>query len=161
MLRDLLDVEKITSIIAVLSIFIEISPIKIKPISLILRWVANCVNKEIHSKLNDIEKITTENRNTIDVMKKDIDDRFDNYEREKLLLQAERMRNQIINFAENIRLGRRYSCKQYEHILSQTSKYEKHCEDYNIENHYIESSVAFIKKNMNKCVYHDDEESEE
>ena len=43
---------RIAGVIAVLSIFIEITPVKINPISALLRWVGKQINKELIDKVN-------------------------------------------------------------------------------------------------------------
>ena len=58
------------------------------------------------------------------------------------------MRNEIINFAENLKLGRVYSEKQFEYILDVVSKYNMHCEKYKIKNHYIDDAHDIIKSEM-------------
>lgn len=149
-------ISMLAPIITVLSIFVEVTPFKIKPLSLILQWLSNVMNKEIRAKLNDIEIISAENRNNIKKMNENIETRFDGYERANLKQQAEQMREHIIYFSENIKLGRRYSCKQFEYILGLISKYEKHCDINNIPNHYIDEVVKFIEKSHLKCVFNED-----
>ena len=60
------------------------------------------------------------------------------------------MRKEIINFAENLKLGRIYSSKQFEYILDVTAKYYEHCERFNIKNHYIEEAHNFIRNEVQK-----------
>ena len=60
------------------------------------------------------------------------------------------MRKEIINFAENLKLGRVYSSKQFEYILGVTAKYYEHCERHNIKNHYIEEAHNFIRNEVQK-----------
>ena len=134
-----------------LSILIEFNrKIPFHPLSNAVRWMGNILNREILTKLDDIERATQTNSQAIDSVRNDMESRFDAYDRQEKERQAVDMRSEIVNFAENLKLGRIYSDKQFEYILGVISKYYEHCEKYSIKNHYIDEAHSFIRSEVRK-----------
>ena len=149
LLVDLTDISKvihiITPFITILSVVVEVAPIKINPWTVIFKYVGGIINRGVYKKLDAIEGATQRNAQAIEDIRADMESRFDAYDRQDKELQAIGMRNEIINFAENLKLGRIYSEKQFEYILDVISKYYIHCEKYSIKNHYIDEAHDFIR----------------
>lgn len=148
-LQDLTDVSRvihiITPFLTILSVVVEIAPIKINPWTAIFKYIGGIINRGVYKKLEDIERATQVNSQTIESVRLDVEARFDAYDKQDKEQQAVSMRNEIINFAENLKLGRIYSEKQFEYILDVISKYYIHCEKYSIKNHYIDEAHDFIR----------------
>lgn len=151
-LQDLSDVSRvihiITPFLTILSVVVEVAPIKINPWTAIFKYVGSIVNRGVYKKLDAIEGATQRNAQAIEDIRSDMESRFNAYDKKEKELQAVGMRNEIINFAENLKLGRVYSEKQFEYILDVVSKYNMHCEKYKIKNHYIDDAHDIIKSEM-------------
>lgn len=130
-------------IITGLSIFIEISPVKISPLTMLFNWIGEVM-------LKDLKAMVLNNTKNLEAFKNETNRRFDLYERQKIEQKAADMRNEIINFSENLRLGRAYSAKQYEYILDLTSEYYMYCENHKIKNHVIDEAHAYIREASRK-----------
>ena len=128
------------------SIFVEFTPIKFSPLTLLVKWIGKIINKDTEKRLGEIEKTQEENTKSIGELKDYIELRFDEHERADLNRQAVDMRNEIINFAENLKLGRIYSEQQFEYILDKISEYHEHCQRYDIKNHYIDEAHEIIRE---------------
>lgn len=138
----------ITPFITILSVVVEVAPIKINPWTVIFKYIGGIINRGVYKKLDDIEGATQRNTRAIEDIKAEIESRFNDYDKQDKEYQAVGMRNEIINFAENLKLGRVYSEKQFEYILDVVSKYNMHCEKYKIKNHYIDDAHDIIKSEM-------------
>lgn len=138
----------ITPLITILSVVVEVAPIKINPWTVIFKYVGGIINRGVYKKLDAIEGATQRNAQAIEDIKVEIESRFNDYDKQDKEHQAVGMRNEIINFAENLKLGRVYSEKQFEYILDVVSKYNMHCEKYKIKNHYIDDAHDIIKSEM-------------
>lgn len=153
-IKGLMDVsvflQMLTPLIFVLSVVVEITPIQINPWKALFRYIAGIINKDVYKKLVDLEEVAKKNTKSISDIKENVETRFDNYEKQRREQQAVDMRSEIINFAENLKLGRIYSSKQFEYILGVTAKYYEHCERYGIKNHYIEEAHEFIRSEVRK-----------
>ena len=135
-------IDRLPTIIAVLSVLFEISPIKFSPITIFIRWI----NKDTHAKLDEIEKL-----------KNDIDKRFNKYEYQEQVRHAEQIRERLDNFAENIKLGRKYSAKQLENMYRIKDEYDVHCHKYGIQNGYTDRAMMIIRNEYEKRELGNDE----
>ena len=149
LLVDLTDISKvihiITPFITILSVVVEVAPIKINPWTVIFKYIGGIINRGVYKKLDAIELATQRNAQAIKDIKAEMESRFNAYDKQDKEQQAVSMRNEIINFAENLKLGRIYSEKQFEYILDVISKYYIHCDTYKIKNHYIDEAHDFIR----------------
>lgn len=154
LLVDLTDISKvihiITPFITILSVVVEVAPIKINPWTVIFKYIGGIINRGVYKKLDAIELATQRNAQAIKDIKAEMESRFNAYDKQDKEQQAVSMRNEIINFAENLKLGRIYSEKQFEYILDVISKYYIHCEKYKIKNHYIDEAHDFIRTEARK-----------
>ena len=96
--------DKLPTIILLLSVFFEITPVKFSPITIFVKWFGNIINKETHERLRIIEETQDTQANTLESLKEYTEAKFDAYERTELERQAVDMRNEIINFSENLKL---------------------------------------------------------
>lgn len=106
-------------IIIALSLFIEITPVKINPLSTILRYIGNCMFSDVDKRLDAIERRMDEN-------------------------EIDRIRWEILNFANDCRRGRNPVKDEYEHIISQNSKYKSLIKKYDIANDVYTEEYNFI-----------------
>ncbi len=146
-------IDKLPTIIAVLSVLFEISPIKFSPITIFIRWI----NKDTHAKLDEIENATRKNAVQIENLKNDIDKRFNKYEYQEQVRHAEQIRERLDNFAENIKLGRKYSAKQLENMYRIKDEYDVHCHKYDIQNGYTDRAMMIIRNEYEKRELGNDE----
>ena len=101
------------------SIFIEISPIKINPLSRILKYIGNCMFSDVNCRLNEIEKQMDEN-------------------------EIDHIRWEILNFANSCRHNRNPGKDEFEHVIAQNAKYKKLIEKHKITNDVYTEEYKFI-----------------
>lgn len=131
----------------VVAVIVEFnSKIPFHPLSCAVRWMGGILNKETLEKLDELAMQAAENKQAAESLKRDMESRFNAYEKAINEQQAIGMRNLIINFAENLRLGRKYTVKQFERIFRIMSDYYTHCETHSIKNHYIEEEHEYIRE---------------
>ena len=123
---------------------------KFSPLTLLVKWFAKIINKETIIRLTSIEERQEAQAVAIEKLRGYTEERFDAQKRAGLEQQAVEMRNEIINFSENLKLGRTYSDKQFEYILGVISEYHEHCEKHQIHNHYIDEAHEFIRESARK-----------
>lgn len=98
----------IVGVVAALSIFIEITPVKINPISALLRWVGKQTNKDLMEKVNALEtKVSA-------LEKSDVID----------------CRVRILTFSDEIRRGVKHSKETFDQVLSDIDTYERYCTEH-------------------------------
>lgn len=126
---------RIAGVIAVLSIFIEITPVKINPISALLRWVGKQINKELMDKVNTLEtKVGA-------LEKSDVID----------------CRVRILTFADEIRRGVRHSEETFDQVLSDIDTYERYCTEHpDFMNNKTVAAKAKILDVYSECMDNND-----
>jgi hypothetical protein len=153
--------DKLPTILLLLSVFFEVTPVKFSPLTLLVKWFAKIINKETIIRLTIIEERQEAQAVAIEKLRDYTEERFDAQKRAGLEQQAVEMRNEIINFSENLKLGRTYSDKQFEYILGVISEYHEHCEKHQIHNHYIDEAHEFIRESARKQFQISTRESED
>lgn len=119
-----------TGIIFVLSIFIEITPIKFNPISKFLKWVGVKINGDVISKVDELE-IKLDSLNN---------------ELEESKAIARRIR--ILQFGDEVRSGVRHSQESFDQVLSDITFYQQYCDEHkSFENEKTVMTTAIIKDN--------------
>lgn len=136
--------------LTILGTIVEISPIKINPISFFLKLIGDIMLKDIKSIVENNTAEIKSFSEKLESFRTETNKRFDDYERDGIEQKAVDMRNEVINFAENLKLGRRYSDKQYEHIFDVISDYHEYCKKHEIQNHYIDEAHEIIRENARK-----------
>ena len=111
----------IWQIIVILSLFIEITPIKWNPLSSAFKWLGRKLTARIEDDLAAIHKEIEEN-------------------------EKDRIRWEILDFANSCRNGRKHTKDEYQHIMTLNDKYTKLLEKTHDKNGVFEAEYAFIKK---------------
>ena len=121
---------RIAGALAALSIFVEITPVKINPISSILRWIGKQTNKEVMEKMDTFEK-------KISALEKS--DAID-------------CRVRILTFADEIRRGVRHSKETFDQVLSDIDAYERYCTEHpDFKNNKTVAARAKILEVFSEC----------
>lgn len=89
----------VVSALAIFGITIEVSPIKISPLS----WLGNRMNGDLIKRIENLEK-------------------------ENIINKAERYRNEILSFANSCRNGKGHTVEEFDNIMDTIYKYENLCE---------------------------------
>ena len=97
-------------IVVIISIFIEITPIKINPVSNFLKWLGKKINGEIIDRFDALEKKVTNIESV-------------NNERNAISCRV-----RILQFGDEVRRGTRHSKENFDQILSDIDEYERYCE---------------------------------
>ncbi len=121
--------------IAALSVVVEIVPIKINPVSFILRWIGKRTNKELESKVDALSS------------------RVDELEKS----DAIDCRVRILAFADEIRRGVKHSKETFDQALSDIDTYERYCNDHpKFQNKKTVAANEKILAVYSECMDHND-----
>lgn len=120
----------IIGVIAALSIFIEITPIKINPVSHLLKWIGKQFNNDLMEKVNTLEKkvLALEESDVVDC------------------------RVRILTFADEIRRHIPHSRETFDQILSDIDTYEKYCNQHpDFKNNKTVTAQSIILEVYKEC----------
>ena len=115
-------------IVLALSLFIQITPIKLNPWSAIFKWIGNIITADTRK---DIKELKT----SVDEQQKAIDDN-----------EKDRIRWEVLDFANSCRNGRRHTTDEYYHIISLKTKYDDLLEKTGEKNGVFEAEYKYILK---------------
>lgn len=118
--------EHIALIIAAVSIFFEVSKIKVNPISFILRWVGKRMFEPFREKIEELERTIDENK-------------------------MDTIKWEILEFANSCRNNVRHTKDEFDHIIAQNDKYHKLLDKYKMENGVFDAEYAYILRLYKRC----------
>ena len=120
------------------SVFFEITPIKVSPIKAVLRWIGRAVNSEVLQRISGLETRADEQRKSIDYNEMD------------------RIRWEIFDFANECRNHVRHTKDEFQHIIDLNSKYHALLEKYGEENGVFDAEYEYILELYHKCQHEND-----
>ena len=100
-------VHNFVQVLLIFSIFIQITPIKWNPISSFVKWIGKLLTHDMNKKLESVEDSVEEIKSDIDANEKD------------------RIRWEILEFANSCRNGINHSHDEFRHISDLHDKYVK------------------------------------
>ena len=120
--------QHIIHILLVLSVFIQIAPIKINPWTSLIKWIGRSLTSNINDKLIKME-------NDLKSLSFDIDEN-----------EKDRIRWEVLDFANSCREGRRHSKDQFQHIITLNDKYKKLLKKTEDKNGVFDAQYDFIQR---------------
>lgn len=117
---------------------IQIAPIKINPWSALFKWVSKAITGDACSKIDGlVEKV-----NKID----GLITKMDSIEGNIAANEKDRIRWEILDFANSCRNGRKHTRDEYQHIIALNDKYRELLALTNDTNGVFEAEYEYIKK---------------
>lgn len=108
----------------ILTVFVEISPIKINPI----QWLGKRLNSSLLQKLEKVEK------------------KLDNH-------VAQSLRSKILNYQNSLLNNQIHTHEEWSEILKACEDYEEYCKANNIKNGYVDHAIKYINSQFDKALY--------
>lgn len=110
------------------SIVIEITPIKINPISWVLSWVGDRINDKLNKKIDAIDK------------------KLDNHIQIYTGRWVQELRGEILIFANECTRGINHSREQFEFVLKECDLYEEHITSTHQSNGVMVEAMSLIRR---------------
>ena len=127
------------------SLFIQIAPIKINPWSALLKWIGKLITGDACTKIDGlIEKV-----NKIDGLVQSVNNLktdINNINQDVMTNEKDRIRWEILDFANSCHNGRRHTRDEYRHIDKLNHKYIQLLEQTNDSNGEFEAEYDYIKE---------------
>lgn len=127
--------DNIWPILLGLSIFIQITPIKINPWSKLFEWIGSKINSDVKKDINTLTTTTKELKDTTEELEKNM------MENEK-----DRIRWEILDFANSCRNNRRHTKDEFQHIIDLNDKYIGLLKKTKDKNGVFEAEYEYVKK---------------
>ena len=128
----------LAGIIAILSVFIEIVPVKINPISALLNWIGKRTNLDLTTQFKQLKKEVEA-----------LSEKYDQIEQDNERRDAVECRVRILRFSDELRRGVDHSQESFEQTFEDIDFYEKYC----IEHPLFRNNKTVIANERIKAAY--------
>lgn len=115
------------TVVVVVSIFIQITPIKINPWSALFKWIGKTITDNACSKIDGLIK-------KVDKLENDVKNN-----------EKDRIRWEILNFANSCRNNRKHTRDEFQHIVALNDKYKRLLKETNDTNGVFEVEYNYIQ----------------
>lgn len=106
-------------VVVLFSVFFEIAPIKLHPITAVLGWIG--------------KKLTGDIRKDIADLREDVDQQ-----------RMASIRSLVLDFSNSCINGRKHTKEEFDHIIEENKTYKKLVERYDIENEVYKEAYEYI-----------------
>ena len=117
----------------VLSVVIQISPIKLNPWSKLLGWIGKIINAELLKKIEEQDAKFGNMQRIIDENEKD------------------RIRHEVLTFANQCRNHVKHTKDEFQHILAINKKYHDLLDNYHESNGVFDAEYEYILELYHDC----------
>lgn len=128
-------VHNIIQVALIISIFIQVTPIKINPWSKLFKWIGGLITAESDKKINQLIETTDEMQKNIKTLQQNMDEN-----------EKDRIRWEILDFANSCRNNQQHTKDEFQHIITLNDKYEKLLEITGDTNGVFEAEYRYIQK---------------
>lgn len=128
-------------VIMVLSL-VEISPIKINPWSVLIKWIAKLLG------ISDLKTEMVQVRDRMDELEKKIDNMKISEEEKEQLKEALAARRRILRFNDELLLKIKHSKEMFNDILKDITDYDNYCRTHP---DFVNQRAVFAEQNVGKA----------
>ena len=143
--------QHIVAIVLVLSVFFEISKIKLNPISSLMKWLFKPLRKDMDDMKteinNNIDSVRDEFKTEIESLKSQQQsdaNRIDSLIETNEMSEISRLRWEIIQFSNSLENNQKHIRDEYRHIKDDYKRYHTLIEKYNLNNGIIDEEMDKI-----------------
>ncbi len=127
-------IKQLFPLLAVASVFIEVSPIKVNP----LKWLLKSIGKEINGEIHNEIKLTKQELEKLAV-------RVDENE-------IDRIRYEILDFANSCKNGRKHTKDEFQHIIEINKKYHDILDMRKKSNGLVDIEYEYVLEVYKTCI---------
>ena len=121
---------------------VEISPIKINPWSMLIRWLARLLG------INDLKTEIVQVRDRMDELEKKIDSMKISNDEKNQLKEALAARRRILRFNDELLQKVKHSKEMFDDILSDIDNYDRYCRTHP---DFVNQKAVFAEQNVGKA----------
>ncbi|MBQ3109862.1 MAG: hypothetical protein IJC69_01805 [Clostridia bacterium] len=131
----------IVTAIGVLSVFVEVSKIKLNPWKMLFEFIGKSLNRDVKKELDSIKGLIKCQGESIREIEMMVD-----------MNEIKRIRAEIFAFADSCKMGEKHTEEAFLHIIDIHEDYEELIEKYNMTNGRITLDYDYVMKVYQDCV---------
>ena len=128
-----------------LSLVVQISPIKWNPWSSLLTWIGKMLTKNVMTEIEGIKSDLADVKAEQKRQEKESDEN-----------EMDRIRSEVLDFANSCRLRRRHTKEEFDHIFALNDKYQQLLEKTGQQNGRFEDAYEYIRVLYRRCMEQND-----
>lgn len=133
--------DNITVVVTVILAVIDIAPIKFNPIKAILKWLGKHFNAELKTEIDTIKADAKATKEKVEELERTVDNN-----------EMDRIRWEILGFANSCRCGTKHSKEEFDHIISLEAKYTDLLTKTDTTNGVFEEEYKYILELYHHCL---------
>ena len=127
--------------IGLLSIFVEVSKIKLNPWGKLFAFIGNSLNSGVKNELDNIKGLLEAQSEGLKELEMTVD-----------MNEIKRIRAEIFTFADSCRMGEKHTREAFSHIIDIHEDYEELIEKYGMTNGRINLDYDYIVGVFQECM---------
>ncbi|MBQ8540591.1 MAG: hypothetical protein IJ435_03845 [Clostridia bacterium] len=127
--------------IGILSIFVEISKIKLNPWGKLFEFIGSSLNRDVKNELDNIKGLLKSQSEGLKELEMTVD-----------MNEIKRIRAEIFAFADSCKMGEKHTEEAFLHIIDIHEDYEELIEKYGLTNGRISLDYEYIVGVYQDCV---------
>lgn len=135
----------IVFVVAALSLFVEIVPVKWCPISSLMKWLGKTLTADIRADIGTLQQAMSNDND-------EITKRLDEQEKSIDMSRIGSIRTLVLDFANSCRNGQKHSKQQFNHVMSENGEYVKLIDKYKLQNDVYKLDYEFIQHCYKDCM---------
>ena len=136
----------IIQILLILSVFIQISPIKINPWSRVFKWIGKIITEESNKKIEDLIVQTEQLESSIKTVNNKLAEETTVIKNNINENEKDRIRWEVLDFANSCRNGRKHTEEEFKHVIALNDKYKELLRITGDENGVFEANYNYIQE---------------
>lgn len=133
-------------ILFVLSLFIEITPVKWSPLSSALKWVGNRLNADINKQINSLKTDVRDVNVKVESLKQDVEQFKKDVKEDSELTKAVSARTHILSFGGEETRGQQHTKDEFDDVMKYMDEYENYCSRHrDFQNGITVSTSKYIR----------------
>ena len=131
----------IISGIGLLSVFVEVSKIKLNPWKMLFEFIGRALNHDVQKELDGIKRLIKTQGEYLKEIEMTVD-----------MNEIKRIRAEIFTFADSCRMGEKHTREAFSHIIDIHEDYEELIEKYGMTNGRINLDYDYIMGVFQECM---------
>lgn len=111
-------------VVIIFTFVIQITPIKWNPWSQLFKWIGKLINTETDKKINDLIDSTKKLNKKLEDETQSLDDKITGLHKMVDENEKDRIRYEVLDFANSCHNNRRHTKDEFEHIIALNDKYD-------------------------------------
>ena len=139
-------------LIGLLSVFFEVSKIKINPISALFKWMGAKAGAQILEKIDENQKETNRRLENIEAKQEELENKIEELSLQEAIDVADSIKTQIFSFYHELQKpGIRHSEAEFNQIIALNEKYERLVARTKQPNGVYEAEYKYIMQVFHQC----------